>query len=181
MSLEYKPVPGYEDNYYLDPKNMQVVNKKTGRPLKPQTDKGGYKEVQLWKNNKGRHKYLHRLFAEAYIPNPDNLPNINHKDEDPSNYSLDNLEWCTQSYNQQYGTVNERRGPKISNARKGKPGNPNAGHKARPVIAIDPLGNEIHYPSGREAARQLGIRQSGITYALSGERKTSKGYRFRYE
>ena len=50
----------------------------------------------------------------------------------------------------------------------------------KPVIAIDGWGNETEYPSGREAARQLGIRQSGITYVLSGERKTAGGYRFRY-
>ena len=68
MKLEPKPVPGYENNYYLDPENMTVVNSKTGRVLKPRKDGAGYAEVQLWRNNKGTHKRLHRLFAEAYIP-----------------------------------------------------------------------------------------------------------------
>ena len=180
MDLERKPILGYEDNYYLDPENMQVVNKKTGRPLKPQKGNDGYAQVQLWKNNKGKHKSLHRLFAEAYIPNPNNLPCINHKDEDTMNYDLDNLEWCDQSYNQNYGTANARRGPKISEKLKGRARPIGAGRKPRPVIATDGRGNETCYPSGREAARQLAMRQSGITYVLSGERKTAGGYRFRY-
>ena len=50
----------------------------------------------------------------------------------------------------------------------------------KPVVAINGWGEEIWFPSGREAARQLGIRQSGITYVLSGQRKTTNGYRFRY-
>lgn len=55
-----------------------------------------------------------------------------------------------------------------------------SGLKKKPVVAIDGWGNETVFPSGREAARQLGVNQSGITYVLSGKRKTSGGYRFRY-
>ena len=181
LNLERKPVPEYEDHYYLDPDSMSVVNKKTGRPLKPQRDGAGYAEVQLWKNNKGKHMTLHRLFAEAYIPNADNLPYINHKDENPMNYNLDNLEWCTQSYNQTYGNVNEKRGPKISAALKGKPKPWVAEQKSIPIIAIDPWGEEYQYPSAHEAARQLNLDQSGITGVLRGRRKTIGGYRFRYD
>lgn len=180
MYLEPKSIPGYEDNYYLDPESMQVVNRKTGRPLKPRADSSGYAEVQLWKNNRGKHKTLHRLFAEAYIPNPDNLPCINHKDEDTMNYSLDNLEWCTQSYNQNYGTANERRGPKISKALSGRPKPWIAEQKGIPIIAIDSLGCETRYPSAREAARQLRLDQSTITAVLRGRRKSTGGYRFCY-
>lgn len=181
MKLEPKPIPGFEDRYYLDPDIMRVVNKKTGRPLKPTKDGSGYAEVQLWKNNKGTHKTMHRLFAEAYIPNPDNLPDINHKDENTMNFELDNLEWCTKSYNQNYGTINERRGPKTSAKLRGRERPIGSGRPAKPVIVTDPWGNETRYPSGREAARQLGIRQSGITGVLSGERKTTHGLRVRYE
>ena len=180
MKRERKSVNGYEDNYYLDPSTLEVVNKKTDKALKPQNNRTGYPEVQLWKNNRGTHKPLHRLFAEAYVPNPDNLPCVNHKDEDITNYNPDNLEWCTRSYNQNYGTANDRRGPKISEALKGRERPRNSGRPSKPVIAIDGWGNETLYPSGREAARQLGIRQSGVTYVLSGERKTAGGYRFRY-
>lgn len=180
MKLEKKPIPGYEDNYYLDPDAMQVVNKKTGRPLKPRPDSSGYAEVQLWKNNKGTHKNLHRLFAEAYIPNPDNLPEVNHKDENPMNYNLDNLEWCDKSYNQRYGTINKRRGPKISESLKGRSRPEGAGRASIPVVAIDGWGNETIFTSGREACRVLGIRQSCLAAVLAGKQKTTGGYRFRY-
>lgn len=180
MKLEPKDIPGFEDEYYLDPETMLVVNKRTGRSLKPRPDGAGYAEVELWKNNKRVHKRLHRLFAEAYIPNPDNLDYINHKDENPMNYELNNLEWCTQSYNQNYGTANLRRGENISKARKGKPRTWDAGKKARPVIAINGWGEEIRFSSGREAARQLNISQGSITHVLSGQRRTAGGYQFRY-
>ena len=181
MVLERKPIPGYEDDYYLDPNTMSVVNKKTGHSLKPRRDTAGYAEVKLWKHNKGTHKLLHRLFAEAYIPNPDNLPYINHKDENPMNYELDNLEWCTQSYNQKYGTVNERRGPKISKASKGKPRPWVAEQKSIPVIVISPNGEEIRYPSAREASRQLHVDQSSINSVLHGRRRMAGGYTFYYD
>lgn len=180
MNYERKPIPGYEENYYLDPETMSVINKKTGRPLKPRPDGAGYTEVQLWKNNKRTHKTLHKLFAEVYIPNPENLPEVNHKDETTTNFSLDNLEWCTHPYNMNYGTVNERRGRNISKAKRGKPQPWVAEQKGIPIIAIDMDGNEIYYPSAREAGRQLMIDQSKITAVLNHRQKTAGGYKFRY-
>ena len=180
MKLERKPVPGYEDKYYLDPEIMRVVNTKTGRPLKPQRDGAGYAEVHLYRNNTRVHKNLHKLFAEAYIPNPNNLPEVNHKDEDPMNFSLDNLEWCDHPYNQNYGSINERRGRNISATQRGKPKPWVAESKGIPVIAIDGWGNEMWFKSGREAARQLNINQSSITAVLNGHRRRACGFTFRY-
>lgn len=180
MALEIKPVPGFEDNYYLNPHTMEVVNQKTGKPKKIRPDSGGYAEVELWKNNKRTHKNVHRLFAEAYIPNPDNLPEINHKDENPMNYNLDNLEWCDHGYNQNYATINDRRGRSISNSVRGKPRPWVADQKGIPVIAIDYCGNETRFQSAREAGRQLGLDQSHITAVLRGRERTSGGFRFRY-
>ena len=178
--MDKKPVPGYEDNYYLDPDTLQVVNKKTGHPLKPQVDRYGYPEVQLWKDNHGTHKQLHRLFAEGYVSNPDGLPEVNHKDENPMNYSLDNLEWCTHSYNQNYGTANARRGSKISAALRGVPKPWVAEQKSIPIIAADPWGNETRFTSARDASRQLGIDASTITAVIRGRRRSTGGYRFFY-
>lgn len=73
------------------------------RLLKPYTTGKEYLTVRLSKNNKCKSFYVHRLVAEAFIPNPDNLPQINHIDENPRNNATINLEWCTQKYNCNYG------------------------------------------------------------------------------
>lgn len=77
------------------------------RILKPTLVKG-YPAVGLHLNSKMRLVYVHRLVAIAFIPNPLNYPEINHKDENPKNNRVDNLEWCTHTYNNNYGTKNIR-------------------------------------------------------------------------
>lgn len=74
-----------------------------GRILKPGVS-NGYMQVHLCNNGSMKQPLVHRLVAEAFIPNPDNLPQVNHKDENPSNNNVDNLEWCTSEYNINYGT-----------------------------------------------------------------------------
>ena len=69
-----------------------------------------YVYVILNKNSEKFQVGIHRLVAQAFIPNPNNLPEVNHKDENPSNNFVDNLEWCSHSYNSNYGTINERKG-----------------------------------------------------------------------
>ena len=76
----------------------------------------GYLYYCLSKNNKKKGFYIHRLVAETFIPNPNNLPEVNHKDEDKTNNCIENLEWCDRSYNINYGTCKKR----ISNALKGQ-------------------------------------------------------------
>ena len=68
----------------------------------------GYYTVGLSINKKGKTHLVSRLVAQAFIPNPDNLPCVNHKDENSQNNYVDNLEWCTRAYNNQYGTIRER-------------------------------------------------------------------------
>lgn len=69
--------------------------------LKPQIEKGYYK-LALSKDKKRYVKYIHRLIAEAFIPNPNNYKEVNHKDSDPSNFNINNLEWCDRRYNIDY-------------------------------------------------------------------------------
>lgn len=76
--------------------------------LKPRVDGNGYLECCLWKNNKQRQLLIHRLVAEAFIPNPDNLPQVNHINEDKTDNRVENLEWCTASYNLRYGSRSEK-------------------------------------------------------------------------
>lgn len=77
--------------------------------LKPNLCDNGYYFVNLYDSNIRHHKkYIHRLVAETFIINPNNLPCINHIDEDKTNNRVDNLEWCDHTYNNNYGTHNER-------------------------------------------------------------------------
>lgn len=79
---------------------------KTVRILKQTKQKNGYMFVTLYKEGKQKHSYIHRLVAEVFVPNPYNLPQINHKDEDKSNNNFNNLEWCTSKYNNNYNNHN---------------------------------------------------------------------------
>ena len=87
-------------------KNNNRVKRK-GKLLK-QYNKRGYFQVSLSKNHKRYYFNVHRLVAIAFLPNPDNLPQVNHKDENPLNNILSNLEWCTAKYNCNYGTRNSK-------------------------------------------------------------------------
>lgn len=81
--------------------NYRIVKEKF---LKKYEDKDGYIKVSLNKNAKSKAYAVHRLIAGAFIPNPNNYPCINHKDENKQNNKLENLEWCTVKYNNSYGT-----------------------------------------------------------------------------
>lgn len=99
MVEEYRDVQGFVGKYLVS--NLGNV-KSIGRDiiLKPDTqNKMGYKRVTLYKSGMTLKYSIHRLVAEAFIPNLDNKPHINHIDNDPSNNRIDNLEWCTHSEN----------------------------------------------------------------------------------
>lgn len=117
----WKDILGYEGLYQVS--NFgRVKSLKFGkeRILKLTKDKDGYLIVNLYKNNKSKTFKVHRLVAEAFIPNPDNLPQVNHKDEDKSNNIVSNLEWCDVKYNQNYGTRNKRIGKSNTNGKRSK-------------------------------------------------------------
>ena len=83
---------------------VRRLYKRGPKELKSVVKRGGYKGVLLKANGIFKCELIHRLVATAFIPNPDNLPHVNHKDEDKTNNSIDNLEWCDAKYNNNYGT-----------------------------------------------------------------------------
>ena len=164
MLEEWKQIRGFP-NYMIS--NLgNVYSKRYGRFLKPALKKSGYLYVSLSDINKVvKHLRVHRLVAEAFIPNPDNLPCVNHKDEDKTNNLVKNLEWCTSKYNANYGN----RIAKIIKKTSIK------------VRAIDPKnGKEVgSYKSITEASYHVdGANISHISQCCSGKRKTSGGLKW---
>lgn len=93
---------------YIDTWGTGRFRQKSEIVLKTRPNKFGYKMIDLRLYGQRKRVYVHRLVAQAFIPNPNNLPQVNHKDENKLNNNVDNLEWCTHAYNQQYGTKNQR-------------------------------------------------------------------------
>lgn len=91
-------IPGYEGLYEAYP-DGSIVSIKSACTLKPGKNSVGYLRVNLYKNKQMRHMFVHRIIAELFVPNPDNLPVVNHIDANKENNSADNLEWCTQKTN----------------------------------------------------------------------------------
>lgn len=133
----------------------------------------GYVMVSLRKNGKLYNLLIHRLVATAFLPNPNNYTEVNHKDENKLNNCVDNLEWCSKSYNQNYGTRNNIAGNKCSKILKGKFNT----KKSKPILQYDLDGNLIkEWPSTAEVKRQLGFATSYIYYCLEGKYKQAYGY-----
>lgn len=164
MEEIWKPIEGYE-NYHVS--NMgNVMNIVTGKILKQHDNGKGYFHVMLYnKEHEGRTIMVHRLVAIAFIPNPQNLPQINHIDECKHNNCADNLEWITSEDNINHGTHNERVGLN----------NPNR----IPIYSVDENGEVIYYNSARAAVKhhaENGVKMStsGISHALNGKVFTYK-------
>lgn len=107
MKEIFKDIKDYEGLYQVS--NLgRVYSIRTNKFLKPKLNRCGYLSVNL--KYKGSHvtKSIHRLVAQAFIPNPNDFPQVNHKDEDKTNNCVDNLEWCSAKYNINYGTARER-------------------------------------------------------------------------
>ena len=115
MEEKWKDIDGTNGLYQVsDLGRIARVRSYGRRILKPTFGSISYPTVHITFGNKRRRCTIHRLVAIAFIPNPDGLPQVNHKDENPANSSATNLEWCTEIYNHRYGTCRERGHAKIS-------------------------------------------------------------------
>lgn len=120
----WKPVKGYEGFYEVSNlgrvKSLDRIDSlgrnHKGIILRPNHNRHGYEYVCLRKNGNKKFKNIHRIVAEAFIENPSELPQVNHKDEDKTNNRVDNLEWCTAKYNMNYGDRNKKAGLSLRGA-----------------------------------------------------------------
>lgn len=180
----WKDVEGYEGLYQVS--NLGRVKSlgmnfirsdlkpytRSGRILHQLVYKNDYVKVELTNHGFSKRYYVHRLVAQAFIPNPDNLPEVNHKDENPANNHVDNLEWCTHKYNSNYGT----RAKRIKNTMQ------SIGRMV-PVLMYSKDGKFIkRFDSIRGASEELNIHCGSIVECCQGKRrKSAGGYVWKYE
>lgn len=165
------PIKDFEQLYFIT-EDGRVWSVRNNRFLTNQIGKNGYLYIDLNKNGIRTRKYIHRLVAEAFLPNPNNLPQVNHKDENKSNNNVNNLEWISIKDNANYGTRTER-----AEQRK-KEVNANM----KQVAMCDKQTHEIikTYKSLTEAAKENNIGVSNISAVLHGKRQTTGGYFWRF-
>ena len=146
----------------------------------PTKDYKGYLRLNLCKEGKQKPFKVHRLVAQAFIPNPNNLPQVNHKDENKENNCITNLEWCTNEYNHNYGTRNKR----VAEKQKGRKIPFEQIKNKIAVLQINKDTNEVirKYDSIKEAQICCGVKThySHIGACCKGERKTAYGFKWRY-
>ena len=163
---------------------LSLNYRNTGKPglMTPVEDTDGYFTVQLWKNEKPKTCKVHRLVAQTFIPNPDNLPQVNHKDEDKTNNfvflnkdgSVDkeksNLEWKSPKENSNHGTRNERIAKANTN-----------GIRSKRVLQLSLDGELIReWPSIGECSRN-GFSKGNVWACCNGKKPHYKGYIWRYK
>lgn len=150
-----KDIIGYEGLYAVTSCG-KVWSYRLNKFMKLWDNGAGYLKVRLKKDNKSKIYYIHRLVAEAYIPNPNDYPEVNHKSEIKSDNSISNLEWCTDAYNNLYGS----RATMLS-----------------PCTCVD---TGYIYNSIAEAARATNTLAQGISACCRGKLKTANGLRWQY-
>lgn len=182
MEEIWKDIVGYEGRYQVSNKGRVKSkcyhNGTDERILKIRKNQSGYSIVNLYdgKNTAGKLKTVHRLVAQTFLPNPKSYPVINHKDENPQNNNVNNLEWCDSKYNVNYSV-------KLHPERKIK----RYGQKRRPykldkqVLQKTLDGTLVErYENASKVTQQKGYNQWSITQCCDGKRKTAYGFIWQY-
>lgn len=169
-SLDFMEYTDYEVSNWGNVKSLNYRRSRKERILKPNKNNDGYLLVGLSNNGKRKLFTIHQLVALAFIPNPFNLPCINHKDENPLNNHVSNLEWCTHKYNSNYGTRNER----ISEAMKGKGNKPIQQYTKEGIFIRE-------WDSITQINQELNLSQGNICKCCKGKRNKCGGFIWRYK
>ena len=150
--------------------NVKSFYNGNGQILKSIKVSDGYTQVCLCKEGKQKRYLIHRLVAQAFLDNPYNLPQVNHKDENKTNNKVDNLEWCDYNYNINFGTRNQQVSDKMTNGKLSK------------IVYQYSLDGELikEWPSTNEIQRQLGYNQGNISKCCLGKCKTAYRYIWKY-
>lgn len=168
----WKDVVGYEGLYQVSDKG-RVKSLWFGKDkiLKPLKDGWGYIFVYLCKNGERKMCKIHRLVAQAFIPNTNSLPQVNHKDEDKTNNKVENLEWCDRKYNNNYGTRTQRQAEKMTN-----------GKLSKPVLQYTKDGKFVkEWKSTMDVQRNLGYFQTSISSCCLGKYKSAYNFIWKYK
>lgn len=159
----WKDIKGYEGLYQVS--NMGRIKSSHNRKsfIKGRLIQKGYLQVALCSKNKREYKLIHRLVAEAFIENPSNLPQVNHKNEDKTLNIVENLEWCSNEYNHNYGTRNIRVG--IANSKK--------------IDQIDIITGQV-IKTWNSSVECFNNGFHHVSDVVNGKRKQDKGYIFKH-
>ncbi|MBR5878466.1 MAG: NUMOD4 motif-containing HNH endonuclease [Akkermansia sp.] len=160
MTEKWKLIPGYNDMYLISDQG-RVFSKWTGKILKPAIS-FGYLRYRLRENKRDNKLRAHRLVAEAFIPNPENKPQVNHINGDKSDNRVENLEWCSPSENQ----LHSRRTLKN-----------HCGVAKKPVLCVE---TGKVYPSITSAAEDLSLALPNLSRVLNGKLKQTGGLHFKF-
>lgn len=161
MSEIWKPIRDFEDKYEISTlgrvKSIGTYNTCKKGIMIPMVDTSGYQHVRLYSGGKVVDKSIHRLVAETFLPNPNGLKYVNHKDENRRNNALENLEWCTNQYNIAYSL-------------------------GRKVIQLSKEGTLLRvFNSIAEASKEFNIPTTNISKCCKGLRKSAGNFIWRYE
>jgi len=164
----WKDIEGYPNYQVSNMGRVKSLNyRRTGKEkiIKGSKNNSGYLTVTLSKEGKMKSYFIHRLVASAFLDNPNNLQQVNHKDENIKNNCVENLEWCDSSYNVNFGTRNERITQRIQ----------------KPILQFTKQGEFVKkWDSATQVERELGFYQGNINKCCKGKLKSTGDYKWCY-